>query len=83
MSINTDGATDEYDDLMFGDQLRYVGPDEFDGGYAAPGGIHGPYEFRHVSVGGTLTLETRFNARRHLIPEHPANNRDYWERVEQ
>jgi hypothetical protein len=83
MSINTNGATDEYDDLQFGDTLRYVGPDEFGDQWAAPGGIHGPYEFRHVSVGGTLSLETRFKAPRHLAPEHPANNRNYWERVEQ
>ena len=70
---------DEFADVAFGEQLRYVGPDAFEGEWAAPGGIHGPYEFRHVSVGGTLTLETTHNARRHLAPEHPANDRDYWE----
>jgi len=38
----------------------------------------GPADGR-VSVGGTLTLETRFNGRRYLAPEHPANEREYWE----
>lgn len=71
--------SDEFADVAFGETLRYVGPDTFDGEWAAPGGIHGPYEFRHVSVGGTLTLDTRFNAPRHLAPEHPANDRDHWE----
>ena len=74
-------AGDEFADVAFGAGLRYVGPDDLGDGWATPGDIHGPYEFRHVSVGGTLTLETRFNARRRLAPEHPANDREYWERV--
>jgi hypothetical protein len=81
MSITTTD-TDPFDDLSFGDLLRYVGPDHFDGEWAAPSELHGPYEFRHVSVGGTLTLETRFNGRRYYAPEHPANDRDYWEVVD-
>lgn len=78
MSVQRRGA-DAFADVAFGERLRYIGPGEFEGEWAAPGGIHGPYEFRHVSVGGTLTLETRFNARRNLAPEHPANDRAYWE----
>ena len=79
MSLTTDGATDAFGDIEFGDTLRYVGPDEFEGDYVAPVEWKGPYEFRHVSVGGTLTLETVHNARRYYAPEHPANCRDYWE----
>jgi len=78
MTITTTD-TDTFGDVLFGDHLRYIGPDDFGGEWAAPSDLHGPYEFRHISVGGTLTLETRFNGRRYLAPEHPANEREYWE----
>jgi hypothetical protein len=77
----TQREPDAFADVAFGEKLRYVGPECSDG-WATPGGIHEPYEFRHVSVGGGLTLETRFNARRHLAPQHPANDREYWEVVD-
>jgi len=79
---DTTTDSDTFGDVLFGDHLRYVGPDDFDGEWAAPTELHGPYEFRHVSVGGTLTLETRFNGRRYLAPEHPANEREYWEVID-
>ena len=79
---HTGSATGAYDDLQFGDQLRYVGPDDLDGEYAVPKDRHAPFEFRHVTVGGTLVLETCHNARRRLAPEHPANERAHWEVVD-
>ena len=82
MSVDTSGATEEYDDLQFGDTLEYVGPADFGGEWVAPDDLHGPYEFKHVSVGGMLTLGTRFKGRRRLAPEHPANDRSNWRVVE-
>jgi len=80
MSMTTTD-TDPFDDLSFGDHLRYIGPDDFGGEWAAPSDRNAPFEFRHISTGGTLTLETRFRGRRYLAPEHPANERGYWEVV--
>ena len=63
------------------DGVRYVGPSTIDSPYAAPPDWKMPYEFKHVSVGGTLTLETTFNGRKRLAPDHPANDPDNWEKV--
>jgi hypothetical protein len=83
MSVNTSDEGGNFGDVLFGDQLRYTGPDEFGGEWAAPSDLHAPYEFRHVSVGGTLTLETCFKGRRYYAPEHPANRREYWEKIDE
>ena len=73
--------SDEFDRFAFGDRVVYVGPDELPSPYAAPAEWQGPFEFRHVSVGGALTLETRFNGRRRLASDHPANAAEHWREV--
>ena len=67
-----------FNDVPPGATIEYVGTDEFDGEFVAPDELHGPYEFKHVSIHGTLTLNTCFNGRRRLSPDHPANDRDNW-----
>jgi hypothetical protein len=72
----------DFDDLHYGDELRYVGPDEFDGSPVAPKDWKQPYTFKFVSMHGTLSCLTKFNGPKRLAPDHPANNPAYWERVE-
>lgn len=74
---------DQYDDLQYGDTIRYVGPEELGDGWAAPDDLHGPYMYRSESTGGTLALHTTFKGNRYYSPEHPANNRAYWEVVDE
>lgn len=79
--VATDGG-ESFEGFDHGDRLRYVGPDDFEADWAAPKERHNPHTFKHVSVGGTLTLETKHNARRRLSVDHPAHTPEYWERVE-
>jgi hypothetical protein len=66
------------DGLEHGDQIVYIGPDSLESPYVPPLDRDEPYTFKHVSVGGTLTCETRFGGRKILEPEHPANDPDHW-----
>jgi len=73
----TDGGQ-SFDGFEFGDQLEYVGPEEVPGDNTTPKDRRAPFEFRHVSMHGTLTVETKHNAPRHYAPDHPVNNPEYW-----
>jgi len=64
------------------DQIEYTGPESFEGEWAAPKARNNPHTFQAVTLGGSLTLRTKHNAKRYLAPEHPANNPEYWEHVE-
>ncbi|WP_134672648.1 hypothetical protein [Halorussus marinus] len=76
-------ALSSFDQLDYGDTIEYVGPDEFDGETAvAPQDWKQPYTFRSLSVGGTLSCDTRFNGKKVLTPDHPANNPEYWRPVD-
>jgi hypothetical protein len=79
----TDGGVGSFEDLTYGDELRYVGPDDVGDGWASPRDYDGPFTFQHVTVGGTLSLLTRFKGRKRYAPEHPCNNRAYWEVVDE
>ena len=63
-----------------GDGMKYVGPTPLESPWSAPD-WKGPYEFKHVSMHGTLTIETVFGGRERLAPEHPANDPDNWRAV--
>ena len=71
-----------FDDLSYGDEIRYIGPNEVDGEYVTPADWKQPYQFQSVSVGGTLSCLTKFNGQKRLAPEHPCNDPAAWERVE-
>lgn len=64
--------------FSFGDKIVYNGPEDLPSPYSAPTEWKGPFQFQHVSIDGTLTLETKFKGRKYLSPDHPANNSDYW-----
>ena len=68
-----------FNKLNYGDEIRYVGPDEVGSPFATPLNYETPYQFQHVSAGGTLSCLTWFNGRKRLAPEHPCNNPAYWE----
>ncbi len=72
---------DDFGELSHGDEIEYVGPEDLPGGWAAPLDRNQPYEFQHVSVGGTLTCHTRFGGKKRLSPEHPANDPARWDRI--
>jgi len=73
---------DSFADLEYGDRLRYVGPDDLEGDWAAPLKRDQPYEFQYVTLHGTVACLTRFRAPKRLLSAHPANNADHWEVVE-
>lgn len=69
----------DFGDLHYGDEIVYVGPEDLPGTAVAPKDYKQPYTFRHVSTGGTLSCYTTFNGPKHLSPDHPANDPEYWE----
>ena len=71
-------AIDSFDDVEHGDQLVYTGPDNLPSPHVPPLDRDNPYTFKHVSLHGTVTFETRFGGRKYLDDEHPANNPDHW-----
>jgi hypothetical protein len=75
--------TNQYDDLRYGDTIRYVGPAELGDEWSAPSDLHGPYTFRYESAFGTLALHTTFKGNRVYSPDHPANDRAHWEVVDE
>lgn len=81
--LATDGGTsiESFETLSCGDEIEYVGSDELPDGYAAPREGQQPYQFQHVSVGGTLGCLTKFNGKRRLAPDHPANDPAMWRLV--
>lgn len=76
-----DRPLDTFDDLEYGDRIVYIGPEDLEGDWAAPKASRQPYTFEHVSIGGTLTCETRFKGHKYLAPEHPANDPQNWRRA--
>lgn len=71
-----------FDELSYGDEVHYVGPETFDGSAVAPKDWKQPYTFRFVSMYGTVCWLTKFNGPKNHAPDHPVNNPEYWECVE-
>jgi hypothetical protein len=71
-----------FEELSYGDEIRYVGPEPLPGEYVAPTDWTLPYSFRCVYSHGSLGFYTKHNERRHYAPDHPANNPAFWEVVE-
>ena len=67
-----------FDELSYGDVLEYVGPENFDGEFVAPAGWKQPYTFEHISLHGTLSCLTKFNGKKRLSADHPANDPTFW-----
>jgi hypothetical protein len=74
---------DSFDELRYGDEITYVGPDEVPTPHATPKDRALPYTFNYVSYGGTVVYTDTYNGHKEHAPEHPCNNPAYWERVEQ
>jgi hypothetical protein len=71
-----------FDILRYGDKIVYIGPERLPSPFAAPIGYKQPYTFCHVSAGGTLKCETKFNEPQSLSPDHPANTPANWRRAQ-
>jgi hypothetical protein len=78
---STDTDTMSFNAFSYGDKIRYIGPEDLPGEWAAPRTGEQPYTFRFESMHGTLGCFTKFNGKKILAPEHPANNPDFWEQV--
>lgn len=75
------GTLASFEDLAYGDKIEYVGPDEFGDEWAVPNDWKMPYTFQYVSMEGTLACLTKFDGKKRLRPEHPANNPNYWRKL--
>lgn len=79
-AVESDPTLDSFGDLDHGEEIAYVGPDEFPGEWDTPHRHELPYRFLHVTTGGALVCLTRFDGKRRLPPEHPANDPGKWRR---
>jgi hypothetical protein len=74
---------ESFENLSYGTDLTYVGPDEVGTPHATPKDRALPYMFKFVSHGGTVVFSDTYNGHKELAPDHPCNNPAYWERVDE
>jgi len=73
-----DDVPEYFEDLDFGTELRYIGPDEVADGFVTPKERAQPYTLKYVSAHGTVAFEDQYNRPKYLGTSHPCRDPRYW-----